>query len=555
MLNVFIKEGSIVKLSRGHYDFVEGFTPQKCFELHKENVFKSNSDKMQALWQNENYRNKQSAAHVESSTKLWQNSEYREKTTKACQEVWTKDKRQQQSDIVKNAMSFEQVKQNMSAGQTKRWSNESERLRQKQAMITHYESKEAHEITSKATKAALSSDKARLNISIKTKEGQQKHNAYQKISAASINMWKNPETINKIHLAKKKNASYGLSSQHKFCLNWLKSKGLTVEVEKQYPNNATLHCDAFVKELDLWIEFHYHWSHGNEPFDDSSIQHAQKVDALACKAIEHRQKYCKKRSQYDAAIYTWTNVDVRKRQCAECNKLNYQCFYSMQEFFDYFEKVRIDSKTLYPWDNYTKVLQASQQIKLSGHNCIVKEIDSKTSKDFLEAYHYQGSLKTIKDVRVSLYYKDELVALATFGKPRYNSSYEWEALRYCVKSGYSIIGGAKKLYKYFEQMYKPKSIVSYQDLSKFQGTFHEMLEYSYLSEQKSYHWYSFSTGQHFTDNLVRQLGVDKLLGTNFGKPEICGLTNDELLHHIGFIKVLDEGQRTYVKFFNKGNNS
>ena len=55
----------------------------------------------------------------------------------------------------------------------------------------------------------------------------------------------------------------------------------------------------------------------------------------------------------------------------------------------------------------------------------------------------------------------------TFGKPRYNKNYEWELVRFC--SHFQVVGGAEKLFTYFRNRYKPKSIISYCDKSKFIG--------------------------------------------------------------------------------------
>lgn len=549
----YIREGSIVKLSRGHYAFKEGFNAEKCKELHQNKCFESRSNKMKTLWSNKEYQNKQSDSHKESSIVMWQNDDYRNKVITSLKESWTDDKKKEQSDKLKQVLSNESVKEKQSNSQTKRWSNKEERERQKYKMLDYYKSEENRCKTSKCTKEALKSDKVRLRISTNTKIGQKAHNAYEKISNASINMWKNLDTIEKMHLAKKRNSSYGLSSEHKFCLEWLQSKNLTIEVEKQYPDNPTLHCDIYIKEFDLWIELHYHWTHYKEPFNKLNAQHLDYLSQLKQKALETKQKTGKSKTQYDSAITTWTNIDVRKFNCAKELSLNYVCFYTIEEFFDYFSHVHYNDKILYPWDNYQQIFAAQKDasIKLSGHKCFVKEVSSKDSKLFLNKYHYQKALSTNKDVRVGLFYNDELVALATFGKPRYNKNYEWEALRYCVKTNYKIIGGASKLYKYFSSMYSPKSIVSYQDLSKFNGEYHEILGYTLKSIQKSKHWYNFKTKVHFTDNLVRRLGVDALLNTSYGKPEICGLSNEQLLLKLGFKCIIDEGQKTYVKNFYK----
>ena len=48
--------------------------------------------------------------------------------------------------------------------------------------------------------------------------------------------------------------------------------------------------------------------------------------------------------------------------------------------------------------------------------------------------------------------------------------------------------------------------------------------------------------KNITDNLLRQLGADKLLGTSYGK----GTDNMEILLNSGFVTVYDCGQDTWV---------
>lgn len=58
----------------------------------------------------------------------------------------------------------------------------------------------------------------------------------------------------------------------------------------------------------------------------------------------------------------------------------------------------------------------------------------------------------------------------------------------------------------------------------------------------SAHWYNPKTEQHFTDAYVNKLGVDKLLGTNYGK----GTSNKDLMVNEGFVAIYDCGQSRFV---------
>ena len=101
----------------------------------------------------------------------------------------------------------------------------------------------------------------------------------------------------------------------------------------------------------------------------------------------------------------------------------------------------------------------------------MKEISSKDKNEFLNKYHIQGEDKS--KVKLGLFYQDELVAVMSFGKPRFNKNYEWELIRYATSK--HVIGGAGKLLKYFERIYKPKSIITYADRRFSQGNMYFQL--------------------------------------------------------------------------------
>lgn len=129
----------------------------------------------------------------------------------------------------------------------------------------------------------------------------------------------------------------------------------------------------------------------------------------------------------------------------------------------------------------------------------------------------------------------------TFGKPRYNKNFNWELLRLCSHKDYIIIGGSNKLFGYFLKN-NDGSIISYCDNSKFNGDVYLKLGFSLRDFGKpKKHWYNISKNIHITDNLLLQLGFDKLFKTNYGK----GTSNEMLMIEHGFLYVYDCGQSSY----------
>ena len=83
--------------------------------------------------------------------------------------------------------------------------------------------------------------------------------------------------------------------------------------EKRYP----FKCDFYIKSIDLFIELHGNWTHGQMPYYEDNEKCVKKLNEWEEKA--KTSKY------YKNAIYTWTDLDVRKRETAIKNKLNF-CF-------------------------------------------------------------------------------------------------------------------------------------------------------------------------------------------------------------------------------------
>ena len=200
---------------------------------------------------------------------------------------------------------------------------------------------------------------------------------------------------------------------------------------------------------------------------------------------------------------------------------------------------------IWDWDDVDLIINnLSLKDKIYARKCDIKEVSISDSKKFLDKYHLQHSCNGILK-SYGLFYHDLLISLMVFGKPRYNKNCEWELLRYCTRSEYSVTGGASKLFKHFLDDCNPESVISYCDKSKFGGNIYESLNFNLIDDgQPSKHWSKYS--RQITDNLLRQRGFDQLFGTNFGK----GTSNEQLMLEHGWLPVYDCGQSTYV--WNRG---
>lgn len=185
----------------------------------------------------------------------------------------------------------------------------------------------------------------------------------------------------------------------------------------------------------------------------------------------------------------------------------------------------------------------SEEDKVFARKCVVREIDFKITTDFLNQNHLQGSCPS--KVNLGLFYKDELVSVMTFGKPRFNKNYEWELLRFC--SSKLVIGSAGKLLKYFERNYKPKSLLSYANRcwsSKLSNVY-EKIGFKLIGESEpSYIWVKnnivLSRYQCQKHKLKELLGEEKF---------DINLTEDLNMLNNGFKKVFDCGNLVFSKVY------
>lgn len=97
--------------------------------------------------------------------------------------------------------------------------------------------------------------------------------------------------------------------------------------------------------------------------------------------------------------------------------------------------------------------------RIFARKCSIREIANSQYSSFCDTYHIQGSVKA--KWKFGLFFNNELIAVASFGKSRFCEDYE--LLRYCSKNGISIIGGMKKLVSHFKTLMSLDYIISYAD--------------------------------------------------------------------------------------------
>lgn len=137
-----------------------------------------------------------------------------------------------------------------------------------------------------------------------------------------------PTMLDKMYKTKKKNKSFN-TSQPELQINNLLQK--TFKVICQYKSELyPFACDFYLPDLDLYIEYNGTWTHGAMPFENNESCNRQ---------LQRWQEKAKTSKFYQNAIYTWTDLDVRKRQTAKQNNLNWLEFFSMTEFNTWYKQI------------------------------------------------------------------------------------------------------------------------------------------------------------------------------------------------------------------------
>ena len=141
------------------------------------------------------------------------------------------------------------------------------------------------------------------------------------------------EILNKINNTKHQNHTFSSSQIETEFATYLDSESIKYIRQyrsKEYPFN----CDFYLPKYDLYIEIQGTWMHGIHPFNTESDR-----DTL-------ESWKSKNKKSYDNAIETWTIRDVKKREVAKQNQLNYLEIFSndIDEVVECFEKFIHNSK-------------------------------------------------------------------------------------------------------------------------------------------------------------------------------------------------------------------
>lgn len=140
-----------------------------------------------------------------------------------------------------------------------------------------------------------------------------------------------PEIQQKINNTKHKNNSFHTSKPELESYDLLKQKYPDVIHQYRNFNKYPFNCDFYIPSLDLFIECQYGQFHHGRPYLGTE-EDLKDVEMLKQNAERRHKETRKNKSIYDAILETWVISDVKKRNIAKENNLNYIEFWNINEF-------------------------------------------------------------------------------------------------------------------------------------------------------------------------------------------------------------------------------
>nr|DAT67966.1 MAG TPA: endonuclease-like protein [Caudoviricetes sp.] len=184
-------------------------------------------------------------------------------------------------------------------------------------------------------------------------------------------------------------------------------------------------------------------------------------------------------------------------------------------------------------ENFIKNL-ISKKIKLQARKLEIRNVNIKSQREFLDINHLQGYVSC--SLALGLYQGDELVQIMTLrAKDKKNKVFEIGRL--ATKTGFTIIGGAERLFKNLQKIIDFQEIISYNNMDKFTGEVYGRLGMSFENISIPYGW--IRNGRYLPRYATQK---SKLIKQGYDK----NLSESEIMRSEGFEKIYFTGVSKFV---------
>ena len=201
---------------------------------------------------------------------------------------------------------------------------------------------------------------------------------------------------------------------------------------------------------------------------------------------------------------------------------------------------RLGIRLLHIWDDlwlskksiYKSIISSALGVyerKVYARKCKCRVLSPEEYTSFLEKNHIQGSVNS--SLRLGLFYGDELVQVAGWGKSRFKDG-EYELHRMCSKLNTQVIGGFSKLIKHSNL----DGFISYIDRSLYNGSGYVSCGFEKIGETPPGYFYWSSSKGRLSRYQTQKHKLCKTLATYDDK-----LSELENLHNNHYLRVYDCG--------------
>lgn len=125
--------------------------------------------------------------------------------------------------------------------------------------------------------------------------------------------------------------------------------------------------------------------------------------------------------------------------------------------------------------------------RIYARKCEIVQVPTDTARSFFNDNHVQGFVGS--PIVHGLVYNNELVACMGWAKPRFNKHYDMELTRFCTKAGYTVVGGASKLFTHMIRTSGHTRFISYCDKRWGTGDVYKQLGFVHKYDTKPNYWY------------------------------------------------------------------
>ena len=189
--------------------------------------------------------------------------------------------------------------------------------------------------------------------------------------------------------------------------------------------------------------------------------------------------------------------------------------------------------------------------RIPARKCNISHVSKQTAYSFYNQYHIQNKSSLAK-INLGLYYNNELISVMGFGSSsfhnRNHNEGDYELHRFVTKTGYTVVGGASKLLKYFEEEYKPKFLLSYSWNDWFDGKLYQILGFTLDRKVPSdYYWYLNGECLDKRKCRLRFLQSEYPALYQEALDKQASNKEDYVMESLGAVKIYRSGSKRWVK--------